>query len=188
MSTYKIIEYKGKKVRQYEDGAIRDSNGRLLKLHPKTVDHMITSENASEYNRRRWQKYQEEAANGVAEELGASLPGATTPLGAWRVLNGRLAAQIIDSDKPRGRDLEYLGRNMGAIPTQMEAESVEKPSDNSIRSVLSDIATIAKAMSIDNVDAKCSYLKQDSTAVLDGSVVDDDAVKKDSEDKSGGGG
>jgi len=69
----------------------------------------------------RWQKYQEAAANAVASEIASIAPASNTPFAAWGVLNARTAAAIMDSEKPRGRDLEYIGRNIGAIPTAYDA-------------------------------------------------------------------
>lgn len=108
-------KYVGQQVRQYQDGSLRDSRGYFIESHPAGTQ--ITSKDARALASTRWEIFREAAADAVQREVGAIAPGITTPSSAWGVLNGRLAVQIMDSDKPRGRDLEHLGRNMGAIPT-----------------------------------------------------------------------
>lgn len=163
MAQYKLIKYdgdnekyKGKMVRQYQDGSIRDERGYFVERHPATENHMITSENASDYVRLRVEKYRQAAADAVLAEIGSAHPGVNTPEAAWGVLNGKLAVQIIDSEKPRGRDLEYLGRNIGAIATQ--ADGVDGGSDaaglvdavnNLLLTVVNDVLGRDKADVID---------------------------------------
>lgn len=107
--------------------AERGQGGRFL-TKPKGIEqYTITSENAADMARRRWQKYREAAADAVAEEIGSIVPGVTTPEQAWGVLNARLASQIMDSDKPRGDDLTALGRNMGAVANAHERSEMENP-------------------------------------------------------------
>ena len=106
-------KYHGKMVRKYPDGSIRDANGHFVERHPQTQP--ITVENTHEYARLRAEKYRQAAADAVQDEIASIQSGVGTPFAAWGVLNGRLAVQIMDSDKPRGKDLEILGRNMGAI-------------------------------------------------------------------------
>lgn len=129
-------DYIGKKVRRYfSDGSIRNDRGQVIEKLPNN-GHDITAENSREYSRKRWEKYQAAAASAVAAELGSANPGANTPFAAWGVLNARTAVAIMDSDKPRGRDLEYIGRNMGAIPTILDRESDESQDNDSTLAAL----------------------------------------------------
>ena len=89
------------------------------------MQYSFTSDNASAMARRRWEKFREAAADAVTKELGSIAPNAVTPEAAWGVLNARLALQIMDSDKPRGKDMDSLGRNMGAIPNAYERSEQE---------------------------------------------------------------
>lgn len=112
--------------------AERGAGGRFL-TKPKGIEqHAFTKENAAEMSKKRWQKFREAAADAVAAEMGSITPGVTTPQQAWGVLNARLAAQIMDSEKPRGSDLVDLGRNMGAIPNAYERTELENPSGGSL--------------------------------------------------------
>ena len=173
---YTIIDYKGQKARQYQDGAIRDNGGRLLKVHPKAEEHAITTENASALQRLRQDKYKQAAADAVQNEIGAKEPGIHTPFAAWGVLNGRLAVQIMNSDKPRGKDLEILGRNMGALGSQDGDNVGISSQDNSDRELLLAIARaagqqIAKAI-VHDVD-NYTYLNHESDShSIDDSVID----------------
>ena len=163
---YTIIDYKGQKARQYQDGAIRDNNGRLLKVHPKAEDSMITPATASEYHRLNRIKYQEAAANAVTDEVAAIQSNVGTPFAAWGVLNGRLAVQIMDSDKPRGKDLEILGRNMGAIGGQDDQSGGSDSTDDTARQLLIEIARLAGSAigyALDNY----TYLNHETVDVVD---------------------
>ena len=140
---YTIIDYKGQKARQYQDDSIRDNNGRSLALPPKLKEHAITSENASDYVRLRQEKYRQAAADAVMREIGAIAPNVHTPEAAYGELNGRLAVQIWDSDKPRGKDLEILGRNMGALGGNDDQSGGSDSTDDTARQLLLDIARAA---------------------------------------------
>ena len=182
---YKIVDYNGKKARQYQDGSIRNSRGQLLVRHPQAKP--ITSDNAIAYQRRR----QELRAATIAQAANEAVENNSLSVqyGDMNWVAAIAQAQYIKAttpDDPKSTAAANFLLEQAGISAKQAANGDNQASDSSIRSVLSDIATIAKAMSIDNVDAKCSYLKHGS--VVDGSVVDDDDVKKDSEDKSGGGG
>jgi hypothetical protein len=125
--------------------AERGEGGRFL-TKPKGLEkYAITSENAADMARRRWQKYREAAADAVTEEMGSIVPGITTPEQAWGVLNARLASQIMDSDKPRGDDLMQLGRNMGAMPNAYERTEMEnQPSGADMASAAMQLAAILR--------------------------------------------
>jgi len=117
--------YKGKKVRRYlSDGSIRNERGHVIEKLPNNGND-ITPENARDRALARWKKYRQAAADAVTKEIASIAPGANTPFAAWGVLNARTAAAIMDSDKPRGRDLEYIGRNMGAISSPDDAEQAQ---------------------------------------------------------------
>ena len=126
--------------------AERGPGGRFL-TKPKGIEqHAITKENAAEMAKRRWQKYREAAADAVVEEMGSVVPGITTPEQAWGVLNARLAAQIMDSDKPRGDDLMQLGRNMGAIPNAHERTEMEnQPGTSGLTAAVGELAAILRS-------------------------------------------
>lgn len=125
---YELIEYdgdkeqwQGKMVRRYEDGAIRDQNGRMIEAMDTPMP--ITRDNARQLRALRYQKYQEAAADAVHQELASISPMANTPFAAWGVLNARMAQQIMDSNIPRGFDLRILGEHMGAYQRDKELET-----------------------------------------------------------------
>lgn len=97
---------------------IGKTGGKLTPFH---------SGNAADMARRRWDKYRREAAAAVVAEAKSSLPSVTSPGHAWGALNARLFSQIMDSDKPRGDDVEALGRNIGAIPRAHEIREAAQP-------------------------------------------------------------
>ena len=165
---YTIITYKGQTARQYQDGSIRDNMGRLLKVHPKAEEHAITTDNASALQRMRTEKYRQAAADKIQQEIGAIAPNIHTPEAAWGVLNGRLAVQIMDSDKPRGKDLEILGRNMGAIGGQDEQSGGSDSTDDTARQLLLEIARVA-GNAIGHVVDNYTYLNHET---VDGEVID----------------
>ena len=163
---YTIIDYKGQKARQYQDGSIRDNNGRSLALPPKLKEHAITSENASDYVRLRQEKYRQAAADAVMREIGAIAPNVHTPEAAYGELNGRLAVQIWDSDKPRGKDLEILGRNMGALGGNDDQPSGSDSTDDTARQLLLEIARVA-GNAIGHVVDNYTYLNHETVDVVD---------------------
>jgi hypothetical protein len=110
------------------DPTPRNSKGHWLEKPEAAKPYSITSENAAEMARKRWEKYREAAADAVVERIKTVAPNATTPEAAWGVLNARLAVQIMKSDKPRGRDLDSLGQNIGARPNDYERSEPEKNS------------------------------------------------------------
>ena len=182
---YTLIDYNGQKARKYPDGSIRNSRGQLLVRHPQAKP--ITSDNAIAYQR----KCQELRAATIAQVAAEAVENNSLSVqyGDMNWVAAIAQAQYIKAttpDDPKSTAAANFLLEQAGLSAKQAASGDNQASDSSIRSVLSDIACIAKAMTIDNVDAKCSYLKHGS--VVDGSVVDDDDVKKDSEDKSGGGG
>lgn len=146
--SYELKEYEGhnekhqgKMVRLYEDGSLRDERGYFIEQHKDGTP--ITAENSRALARTRWEKFREAAADHVAAEMGSIVPGIKTPESAWGVLNARTAMAIMDSDKPRGRDLQALGRNMGAIPGPNDVDQGENGSPEA--RFLRDLADVARA-------------------------------------------
>lgn len=126
--------------------AKRDTNGRFLSKPEGVMQYSITKDNAREMARKRWEKYQQAAADAVTEEMGSIVPGVTTPQAAWGVLNARLATQIMDSNKPRGNDLDILGQNMGAKPNAYERTEVENSGAAASVAILSAAADVLSAL------------------------------------------
>jgi hypothetical protein len=147
--------------------AERGPGGRFL-TKPKGIEqYAITKENAAEMAKRRWEKYREAAADAVVEEMGAILPGISTPEQAWGVLNARLASQIMDSNKPRGDDLMQLGRNMGAIPNAHERSEMENQSAPvGLASAVSELAAILRAA-----------IAPEQREIIDGKVSEPDHLR-----------
>jgi hypothetical protein len=110
------------------DPTPRDERGKWLEKPEAAMPYSITKDNASEMAKKRWAKFREAAADAVTERIKTVVPDATTPEAAWGVLNARLAVQIMKSEKPRGRDLDSLGQNIGAKPNAYERSDVENPS------------------------------------------------------------
>jgi hypothetical protein len=98
--------------------AERGKGGRFL-TKPKGLEKFaITSENAADMARRRWQKYREAAADAVTEEMGSIVPGITTPEQAWGVLNARLANAYERTEmenQPSGADMASAAMQLAAI-------------------------------------------------------------------------
>lgn len=101
------------------------------------------STRAREAAHKRWEKYRRDAADAVAKEAGSIMPGSSTPGAAWGILNARLYQQIMDSDKPRGGDVEILGRNIGALPRLTDAGTAQP---QSVTNVLAISDTAARAL------------------------------------------
>jgi hypothetical protein len=134
--------------------AERGDDGKFL-TKPKGIEqYAITSENASEMAKKRWQKFREAAADAVTKEIGSIAPDATTPEAAWGVLNARLAVQIMDSEKPRGRDLDSLGQNIGAKPNVSERSGEENPVPAAASAFGSELARQFMAIIGDVMQAK----------------------------------
>lgn len=101
------------------------------------------SARAREAAAKRWDKYRRDAADAVAKEAGSIMPGSSTPGAAWGVLNARLFQQIMDSDKPRGGDVEILGRNIGALP---RLNDVQGQGQGNTTNILAISDTAARAL------------------------------------------
>ena len=191
--SYTLIDYNGQKARKYPDGSIRDSRGRTLTRPPILDDHTITTTDRA---RALVRSREEKRARIIAEAANVAVERREfiDRYGPDAYIAEIAYAQTVKAmtpDDPKSTAAANFVFEQAGISAKQAANGDNQASDSSIRSVLSDIACIAKAMTIDNVDAKCSYLKHGSVvdgSVVDGSVVDDDDVKKDSEDKSGGGG
>ena len=142
------------------------------------VTTAITPENASAYNRARQEKFKQAAADRIQQEIGAIEPGITTPFAAWGVLNSRLAVQIMDSDKPRGKDLEILGRNMGAIGSQEGDNTSISSQDDTARQLLLEIARAAGeqiGQAIVHASDNYTYLNHEQPIDAACDDVDDDS-------------
>ena len=139
-------KYQGKMVRLYPDGTIKNEQGHWVERPVSGSAELITSENARTLSLKRQEKYKQAAAEAVEKEIGAIAPGVNTPFAAWGWLNGKLAVQIADSDKPRGRDLEYLGRNIGAVAGPNEAGAAASgEKDSHYREFVRDLADLVRA-------------------------------------------
>lgn len=106
----------------------------------------FTSATATEAARRRWEKYRRNAAEAVLAEAKSILPHVTSPGHAWGALNARLYQQIMDSEKPRGDDVEVLGRNIGAIPRAQDYAAAAGNVTNIL--TISDTAAAALAAAL----------------------------------------
>ena len=137
--------YQGKMVRLYPDGTIKNDQGKWIERPPGSAE-LINPDNARALSLARQEKYKQAAAEAVEKEIGAIAPGVNTPFAAWGWLNGKLAVQIADSEKPRGRDLEYLGRNMGAIAAPADAGGAASgDKDTHYRQFVADLADLVRA-------------------------------------------
>jgi hypothetical protein len=124
----------------------RDEQGHFLELPPSLVPTIFDSERATNAVKKRWEKYREAAADAVTKRLGKAVPDVTTPEAAWGVLNARLASQIMTSEKPRGRDLQALGQNMGAIATVIDRSEMENPPSGTAGSAIGALADLVREL------------------------------------------
>ena len=151
---YTIVEYNGQKARKYANGAIRDTNGRILKPQPGFVEeHSVKdSESARALTRKRWEKYQNAAAEAVRAEVGSIAPGGSTPFAAWGVLVADQATKLLDYQKPRVRELQHLGQIIGAVPTVYDGGEQEQTGVTMSEGVASQLLDLLNGMVRQNVD------------------------------------
>lgn len=110
------------RYRELSSGAIVDRTTNRI------VARNITSEEGRAMVQKRWQKYKDATASRVLKEAQAIDPDIKTEEDAWALLVGKTFIAIMDSDKPRGYDLERVGRAMGAMPDASEARQMDSQS------------------------------------------------------------
>ena len=144
--------YKGKKVRRYfSDGSLRNDRGHTIEKLPNN-GHDITAENSRDYARKRWEKYQNAAAEAVRAEVGSIAPGGSTPFAAWGVLVADQATKLLDYQKPRVRELQHLGQIIGAVPTVYDGGEQEQTGVTMSEGVASQLLDLLNGMVRQDVD------------------------------------
>ena len=178
---------KDSKLKVLSNGAVYDnSKKRIVGSLPGGPTTKITQSNAVAYAARRAELRSQVIAQAANEAVENDTYRAN--YGDMAFVAAIAQAQYIKAttpDDPKSTAAANFLLEQAGISAKQAQSTSSATSDDSLRGVLADLAAIARAVNGD-ADAKCSYLKHGS--VVDGSVMDDDDVKKDSEDKSGGGG
>ncbi len=107
------------RYRRLESGAIRDESIN------KIVAREITSEEGREMANTRWDKWRNANASAVLKEAQAIDPSIKTKEEALALAVGKTFVAIVDSEKPRGDDLEKLAKLLGATPTIADVKQPE---------------------------------------------------------------
>lgn len=93
---------------------LRDANGRFLRK-PDNL-RVLTSAEASQISRKRWDNYRRASAKGIMKEAQAIDPSVQTPADAYALVVGKQYLTLLDSDKPKMDDVYRLGQIVGALP------------------------------------------------------------------------
>lgn len=113
----------------------------------KIVARQLTTSYAREMVDARWDKYRKATASRILKEAQAIDPDIKTEEDAWALLVGKTFIAIMDSDKPRGDDLEKVGKAMGAMPQSHEVKQslpVEREYPYELFLLVYDLAQKAK--------------------------------------------
>ena len=115
---------------EYSDGAIRDDRGRAIV--PLPGKHTISKEDASILVTRRWNNYRRAAVKRITGEAASIDPTVSTGADAFGVVAARQYVALMESEKPRIKDLEALQRIMAGdnpvAPTSPRSENFLSPS------------------------------------------------------------
>lgn len=138
------------RYRLLKSGAVFDNSRN------KIVARKITPSEGREMANIRWEKYRKATASRVLKEAQSIDPDVKSEEDAWALLVSRVYQQIMDSEKPRGDDLEKVGKAMGAMPNITDVKQAPEVADNSeVLAYLREIAAfVANEMSREIVEGK----------------------------------
>jgi hypothetical protein len=139
------------KYRLLKSGAVFDIEQRHI------IARRITPDEGREMANARWAKYRRATASRVLKEAMSIDPDVKTEEDAWALLVARVYQQIMDSDKPRGEDLEKVGKAMGAMPniTDVRQADQAQPEDYEARRLIRELASIVgNALNRDVVEGR----------------------------------
>lgn len=137
------------RYRLLKSGAVFDNSQN------KIVARKITPDEAREMAHKRWDKYREATASRIVKEAQAIDSSIETEEDAWALVVAKTYIAIMDSDKPRGDDLEKVGRAMGAIPNITDVKQViPQETDEDVKALIREVARLAARYERETVEGR----------------------------------
>jgi hypothetical protein len=113
--------------------------------------NMITAENSPALHRARQEKFRKAAAKAVLEQVQTVKSSVTIPYHAWGYVVGDQVQKLLGAKKANAQVSEFIGRSIGAfVPASEQREQGEGAPTDDIRTVLAQLAEIAKAINHGN--------------------------------------
>jgi hypothetical protein len=145
------------------NGAVYDLDRGRIVANPGGGTHAITSVDAREKVRKRWENYRKASARGILKEAMAIDPSVETPADAYALVVGKQYLALVDSDKPKLDDVYKLGQIIGALPN-----SHEKQPDSAVQAVqaVGDVVRDIAQMSAIWADVLARQVSGDITNII----------------------